>query len=489
MADESRSYKWIVLLITSIGAMMGPLDGSIVNVSLPTIADSLNMDYAQIIWVPTAYLVTLAVMLLIVGRASDMRGRKPFFVAGFAIFTLGSLLCSISQTGSELIVFRIIQGIGGACFAATSTAIVTDVFPSKERGKALGINIMSVYIGSAIGPTLGGFLTYTLGWRSIFWINLPIGLLVITLALLYLKESRTTKAKEKFDLSGSATFAIGLISLLIAMTLGESIGWNTVTILSLMALALFSFVLFIFVEIKKGPDALFDLSLIRHNRLFAAANIAALLNYSAFFGVSFVMSFYLQRVLGLTSLQTGAVLLATPITMAILAPIAGWASDRVGSRLLSSSGMVIITIVLLLLSRLNEASSVALVTLYLLLLGVGMGLFSSPNTSAVMGCVQKKDLGVASGMLSTMRTTGQSFSLAVVGAVMATVASTSIISSLFSGTDTSQIEVEAAAFVQGMSAAFMVCAAIAATGAVFSFARGAARPVVCETPNKDDKPG
>lgn len=484
MAADDRSYKWIVLLITSIGAMMAPLDGSIVNVSLPTIADSLNMDYAQIIWVPTSYLVTLTVMLLIVGRLSDMRGRKPFFVAGFAIFTLGSFLCSISQTGTELILFRIIQGFGGACFAATSTAIVTDVFPSKERGRALGINIMAVYIGSALGPTLGGFLTYTLGWRSIFWVNIPIGILVIMLAIWKLKETRPIKARQRFDVPGSLAFSTGLISLLIAMTLGESIGWTSVTILSLLALALAAFVLFVYVETKKGPGALFDLSLIRHNRLFGAANIAALLNYTAFFGVSFVMSFYLQRVLGLTSLQTGGVLLATPITMAILAPIAGWASDRVGSRVLATTGMVIITIVLLLLSMLNEDSSVALVTIYLLMLGAGMGLFSSPNTSAVMGCVQKKDLGVASGMLSTMRTTGQSLSLAVVGAVMATVASTSIISSLFADHDGAQMAVETSAFVQGMSAAFLVCAAIAAVGVVFSYMRGSARPVVCDMPNE-----
>lgn len=480
MAESARSYKWIVLIIASIGSMMAPLDGSIVNVSLPTIAESLDMDYAQIIWVPTAYLVTLTVLLLIVGRLSDMRGRKPFFVFGFAVFTLGSFLCSASQSGSELIAFRVLQAVGGACFAATSTAIVTDVFPSKERGKALGITIMSVYIGSALGPTLGGFLTYTLGWRSIFWVNIPIGILVIALAVMKLKPSGPTRTDERFDLLGSLTFGTGLITLLVAMTLGESIGWTSATIVSMFAVALLSFGLFIFVETKRGHAAMFDLSLIRHNRLFAAANLAALLNYTAFFGVSFVMSFYLQRVLGLTSLQTGAVLLATPVTMAILAPIAGWASDRVGSRLLSTGGMVIIAAVLLLMSMLNEASSIALVTVYLLLLGVGMGLFSSPNTSAVMGCVTKKDLGVASGMLSTMRTTGQSVSLTVVGAVMATVASSSIMSSIFSGGAGPDIGVEAAAFVQGMSAAFLVCATIAAVGAVFSFARGP--PNACEMP-------
>jgi len=483
MAEMDRSYKWIVLLMTSIGSMMAPLDGSIVNVSLPTIANDLDMDYAAIIWVPTAYLVTLTVLLLIIGRWSDMRGRRPFFISGFAIFVLGSFLCSIAQSGEQLIAFRILQATGGACIAATSTAIVTDVFPSKERGKALGINIMAVYIGSAIGPTIGGLLTYTLGWRSIFWVNIPIGALVISLALWKLKESRLIMRKERFDFPGSLSFAIGLISLLIGMTLGESVGWTSLFILSLFALALISFIAFVVIETKKGSQAMFDLSLIAHNRLFAAANIAALLNYTAFFGVSFVLSFYLQRVLGLSSLQTGTILLATPATMAILAPIAGWASDRVGSRVLSTAGMVIIAVGLLLLSGLGLDSSPALVTLYLLILGVGMGLFSSPNTSAIMGCVEKKNLGVASGMVSTMRTTGQSLSLAVVGAVIATVASTSVISSLFSGASPLDIALEAPAFVHGMSSAFIVCAAIAAIGAVFSFARGPKQSAAYEKPS------
>jgi predicted MFS family arabinose efflux permease len=272
------------------------------------------------------------------------------------------------------------------------------------------------------------------------------------------------------------------------MTMGESWGWSSAQVLGLLAASVVAFMLFTQVERRKGAGAMFDLSLIARNRLFAAGNISALLNYTAFYAVSFTMSFYLQRVLGLSSLQTGGILLATPITMALLAPISGWASDRIGSRVLSSAGMIIITADLLLLSSLDQHSSAGLVTLYLLVLGAGMGLFSSPNTSAVMGCVEKKNLGVASGMLSTMRTTGQALSLAVTGAVIATVASTGIVTSLFSNTDQTQAVVESAAFVQGMSAAFIVCAVIAAVGAVFSLARGPARPVICEVPPGDGAP-
>lgn len=471
MADD-KSYKWFVLLITSVGAMMAPLDGSIVGVALPSITKSLRMNYVSVIWVPAAYLVTLAVSLLIIGRLSDSRGRKPILISGFAIFILGSFLCSITQSGTELIIFRILQGVGTACMAATATAIVADVFPGKERGKAIGINIMSVYVGGAVGPSLGGALTYAFGWRSVFWVNIPIGLMVMVLALWRLKESVPRREKESFDIPGMIAFAGGLISLLVAMTLGESYGWTSLPIVGLLALALASFVLFIFFEMRKGSEAMIDLSLIAHNRLFAAANVAALLNYTAFFSASFILSFYMQRVLGRSALETGAILISMPITMAVLAPISGWASDKVGSRMLSTGGMVCIVVGLLLLSTLTEKSSTTAVTFYLLILGAGMGLFSSPNTNAIMGCVEKRQLGVASGMVATMRTTGQSLSLAVTGAVIAIIASSKVVTSLFAGTDPSQIAVQSAAFIHGMSWAFIVSASIAAIGAVFSFARG-----------------
>jgi EmrB/QacA subfamily drug resistance transporter len=469
--SDDRSYKWIVLVITSIGSMMGPLDGSIVNVSLPIIANRLHMDFVSVIWVPAAYLLTLAVLLLIIGRLSDIHGRKRIFIAGFAIFVLGSFLCSIAMNGLELIVFRILQGGGGACIFATAPAIVTDVFPAKERGKALGLNVMAIYIGSALGPTLGGALTYTLGWQSIFWVNIPIGLVIIFLSVWKLKESHVKRA-QPFDLTGTVTFAVGLISLLVVLTMGELMGWMSPLIISLMALVFIAFVLFVFLEFRKGSNAMFDISLITHNRIFAAANIAALLNYTAFFATSLLISFYLQRVMGFSTLVTGGILLATPITMSLLSPISGRTSDRIGSQILSTSGMIVIAVGLLLLSTLGSASGVAVVILYLLVLGAGMGLFSSPNTSAVMGSVEKRQLGVASGTLATMRTTGQTLSLAMTGAVVATVASSKVVSSLFTGVDPSQVAVESTAFIHGMSLAFVVCAIVAFIGAVFSFVRG-----------------
>jgi EmrB/QacA subfamily drug resistance transporter len=467
--------------------MMAPLDGSIVSVSLPAITTTLKMDYALVIWVPTGYLVTLAVLLLIIGRLSDIRGRKSIFIAGFSIFVLGSFLCSIAQTGLQLILFRILQGAGGAFIASTSTAIVTDVFPSNERGKALGINIMAVYIGGAIGPTLGGILTHTFGWRSIFWVNIPIGLLVIFLSLLNLKESKKSSPGEPFDVIGAIMFSIGLVSLLIAMTFGEMIGWTSLPVIALFTLAFTSFALFVPIEVKKGESAMFNLALIVHNRLFAAANISALMNYTAFFAISFTISFYLQKVLLLSPMQAGLVLLSTPVAMTILTPISGWASDKIGSRILSTTGMLVIVIGLLLLSTLNLNSSPMVVITYLLIVGCGMGLFSAPNTSAVMGSVGKKYLGVASGMIATMRTTGMSLSLAVTGAVIATVASSQVVTNLFAGANPSEVAIESAAYVNGMSLAFIVCAGIAAIGAIFSLLRESAKPTSGKSPIVEKK--
>ncbi len=474
MTDE-KSYRRLVLLITSIGSMMAPLDGSIVGVALPAMTASLGMNYVSVIWVPSAYLATLAVTLLIIGRLSDTHGRRRLLIAGLIIFVLGSALCSVAQSGSELISFRIFQGIGTACMAATATAIVTDVFPARERGKALGINIMSVYVGGAIGPSLGGFLTYAFGWRSVFWVNVPIGVTVLVVAILRLKESVPKKTSEPFDFPGTVTFSVGLVSLLIAMTVGETVGWTSPLIIGLLILAAISFVLLVYFETAKGDTAMIDLSLIAHNRLFAAANIAALLNYTAFFGASFILSFYIQRVLGRAPLETGLILISMPITMAVLAPLSGWASDRIGSRVLSTGGMFCIATGLLLLSTLTLTSSTIHVTVYLFVLGAGMGFFSSPNTNAIMGSVENRQRGVASGMVATMRTTGQSLSLAVTGAIIATIASSKVVSSLFAGANPAEIAVESAAFVHGMSLAFVASAAIAVVGALFSVARGPPR--------------
>ncbi len=467
----NQSYKWAVLLITSIGAFMSPLDSTIVSVSLPSIASGLGIDYATVIWVPTAYLTSLAVLLLTVGRLSDLRGRKMLFISGLSIFVLSSLLCSLSNSGLQLIIFRFMQGAGAAFMGSTSTAIITDVFPSKERGKALGINTMSIYVGLSVGPSLGGFLTQLLGWRSIFYINVPIGVLTIVLALSKLEESMTNPQRKRFDLLGALTFSCGLVALLVALTLSGNYGWGA-PIFSLLLAGVFLLLIFILIEKKKGAEAMLDISLFSHNRLFAAANFSALLNYTSYFGVSLFISFYLQRILNYSPLRAGIILFTMPVIMSILSPFSGWISDRIGSRTLSSSGMSLMCLGLLLMTTLDVSSSSLDVSIRLFIIGFGMGLFSSPNTSAVMGSVEKDKLGVASGTLATMRFLGQSMSLAVMGAIVATVVPSKVLSDLFIGLYPSGSEVVAKAFVEGIRRAFIVSAFIAALGVFTSLVRG-----------------
>lgn len=486
MAAPDVNYRRWVLLITSIGSMMAPLDSTIVSVSLPEIAQDLGMNYAEIIWVPTAYLVTLAVMILVMGRVSDLYGRKRIFIAGFGIFTFGSLLCSLATSGNELVLFRILQGFGAACFGATSTAIVTETYPSQERGKALGINAMAVYIGLSLGPPLGGVLTDTLGWRSIFWVTVPIGMVVIALAQYKLKTVRPEERKVRFDVPGLFLFATTLVSLLVALTLGEQLGWASFEIIGLFAICVVGFVLFVYVESVKGESALLDPKLFTKNRLFAAANISAFLNYTSFFGVTFMISFYLQRVLGMSVLEAGAVLLIMPVTMAIISPISGRLSDRLGSRALASTGMFIVALALIWLATLEVDSPVWRVEVGLLLIGIGVGIFASPNTSAVMGSVERRKLGIASGTLATMRCSGQATSLAIMGAIIATVAGAGGISGIFSG-DASNITVAAEDFVKGMDLAFLVSACIAIIGGMTSLARGKKAITLGESCPPNDK--
>ncbi len=469
--ETDASYRRVVLFVTTLGAFMTPLDGSIVSVTLPSIAAGLKMGYAEVIWVPVAYLLCLATLLLTFGRLSDVKGRKFFFIFGFSLFTVASVLCGLSQNGGQLILFRGIQGVSAAMVGATSTAIVTEAFPRRKRGRALGVNTMAVYIGLSAGPTLGGFLVQALGWRPIFYVNVPIGIAVVSIATVRLHESAVDRSRsERFDLLGAASFTGGLSLLLLGLTLGGGIPWTEPFILGALLGGLGLLALFLLVELRRGKGALLDLGLFRGNSLFAAANLSALLNYTAFFAVSFFISFYLQRVMSYTPAEVGLILISMPVPMALLSPISGWLSDRFGSRLFASVGMGLICAALLLLSQLDLGSPLLYVFMGLFILGVGMGLFSAPNTSSVMGSVKKQQLGVASGTLSTMRFVGQSLSLAIMGAVAATVIPPDVLVAIFGGAGGQPVSAEI--FIQGLSRVFFVGAAIALAGAFTSMVRG-----------------
>jgi EmrB/QacA subfamily drug resistance transporter len=469
--ETDSGYKWMVLLVTTIGSFMAPFDGSIVTIAIPSIASSMMIGLETVVWISLAYLLVLTVLLINAGRLADLRGRKRTYIVGFIIFTIGSILCGASATGSQLVVFRALQGIGAAFIAANSPAIVTESFQSWERGKALGINAMAVYVGLTTGPVIGGILVQSFGWRSIFYVNVPIGILVVSLASTKLKEKWASSAGERFDFAGAVTLSVALASLLAGLTLGGSFGWYSSATLALLVLTVSAFLLFIYAEHSLARHPIFDLSLFTKNRLFAAANIAALLNYIAISGVTFMMSIYLQDIRGLQPESAGVFLIAMSVAMALLSPPSGWLADRFGSRSLSTVGMVIVTVGLLLLSQLNAASPVGDIVLRLTFLGIGFGLFSSPNTRAVMSSVGADKLGVASGTLSTMRATGQSVGLALATAVIATAIPPQLMLQLFTGM-TTQSTIAGGDFIIGMSKVFLIASGISAVGTVASLVRG-----------------
>jgi EmrB/QacA subfamily drug resistance transporter len=407
-------YKWKAMLIVWIGIFMATLDGSIVNVALPTLTEYFKTDITTIEWVIMAYLLTITSLLLSLGRLSDMFGRKPIFAGGLALFTAGSGLCAISATEGQLIFYRIIQGIGAAMLMATGVAIITHAFPPKERGKAMGLIGTVVSIGSMAGPITGGFLIENVGWQSIFYINIPIGVFGTLMALRVLHKDETNPG-QTFDVSGALTLFMSLILLLLALSQGQDSGWESGYIISLFILSAVLFIVFIYVETK----ARHPMMELRHfkNRPFAAANISSMISFVAMFNVILMMPFFLQNELGYSPEEVGIVFLAVPLVMSVVSPVSGWLSDRANSYILSSIGVGIASISILALSFLSKSSGFIDVTSRLALLGLGLGLFQAPNNSIIMGSLPKEQIGIAAGTLGTTRNMGMVIGIAVSGAI------------------------------------------------------------------------
>jgi len=469
-ANAESNYKWTVLLITNIGIFMAPFDGSIVTIAIPSIASSISLGLEAAVWIPLAYLLLLTVLLINVGRLADLKGRKRFYTIGFIVFTVGSLLCGASNSDLELVIFRGVQGVGAAFILANGTAIVTDTFPRWERGKALGISTMAVYLGLTLGPVIGGVLVNNYGWRSIFYVNVPIGIIVVILIMLKLKETRRSMS-EGFDLAGAITLSIALASLLIVLTLGGFYGWISAPTIGLLILGGVTFIVFLRVETKLVRYPTLDVSLFTRNRLFGAANITAFLSYVAVSGVTLMASIYLQSIQGLDPQTAGIYVIAQSIPMFLLSPLSGWLSDRLGSRVLSSLGMLLISAGLYFCSSLGAGSSALDVMSRLILIGTGFGLFSSPNTSAVMGSVKQTKLGVAAGTLGTMRFMGQSVGLALIVTVMAATLPPRDMLEVLAGFSM-QNSVAVNEFVQGMKNFFLIASVISALGTLTSMIRG-----------------
>jgi EmrB/QacA subfamily drug resistance transporter len=382
--------------------------GSAINIALPLIGNEFSSGAVLLSWFATSYLLTTAVLLIPIGKLSDIFGRAKFMKIGIIIFSVGSLLCGLSNSGTMLLILRLIQGIGSAMIFTTSTAILVSVFPLNERGKVIGINITSVYTGLSTGPFLGGIISHNFGWRFIFYFNFLLGIIIVVLILFYLKVEWIEAKEEKFDITGSVIYIFSLTALMLGLTFLPGI-----TGIALVSTGITSLYLFYNYE-KRKEHPVFNVIVFKTNKTFTFSNIAALINYSATFAISFIMSLYLQKVKGLNPQDAGLILVTQPVLMAIFSPLAGKLSDKIEPRKVASIGMGILTSGLITFSFINLSFSYILIIINLAMIGFGFALFSSPNTNAVMSSVEKKYYGVASSTLSSMRMVGQMFSMGIV---------------------------------------------------------------------------
>ncbi|WP_290899508.1 MFS transporter [Ferroglobus sp.] len=398
-----------VLMAIVPASFLTPFTLSSVNVALPSIGNELKVDAITLNWIATAFLLSSAMFLVPFGRLADIKGRKKIFVLGMVIFTVGSLLSGLAFSAEMLIAFRILQGIGGAMIFATGIAILTSVFPLKERGKILGINVASVYTGLSLGPFFGGILTQNFGWRSVFLVNVPIGIFIVILAALKLKAEWADARGESFDFIGSVIYSLMLLFIMLGFSESN---------LSFLFAGFSLLLLFIFWE-SRIDHPILEIELFKRNATFTLSNLAALLNYSATFAVAYLLSLYLQYIKALTPQQAGFVLVSQPVMQALFSPFAGWLSDRVEPRVVASAGMAVTALGLLIFSTIDENTKLSLIISNLMLMGFGFALFSSPNTNAIMSSVERKFYGLASATLSTMRVVGQMLSMAIVMLIFA----------------------------------------------------------------------
>jgi EmrB/QacA subfamily drug resistance transporter len=452
---------------------MASLDSNIVLISLPTIARSLpDTTILDLLWILMGYTLVTAAVLVNFGRLSDMFGRVRLYTIGFAVFTAGSALCSLSQIGPELIAFRLVQGVGAAFLFSNSGAIITDAFPEKERGEALGINQVAIVAGSVSGLVLGGLLTYTIGWRSIFYVNIPIGIIATIWAHHNLKELAVIKRGQKIDIVGNVSFAGGIGLILTGITFYATASAGLKTVIAMIVGGIIIFLSFIAFELRTDHP-MFDLKLFRI-RLFAAGNFAIFLNALARGAVTFVLVFYLQGpTMKLNPFAAGLFLVPTSISLSFFGPISGWFSDKYGARLISTIGLIVSAIGFLFLTRLGPITTFNSLLLPLVLVGSGMGIFASPNRASIMNSCPSPERGIASGMSSTLVNVGSIFSMGMAFYVMSLAVPMTSLAGIFLGTSRSGISGPLIqSFIGSIHSLFFISAVILAIAIAPSVLRG-----------------
>lgn len=452
--DDSAARRAALVAVTII-SFATPFMISGVNVALPMISAEFGASAILLTWLSTSYTLASAVFLLPFGKLADIQGRKRVFLVGTGLYTVASFLCALVNSTGMLLTTRVIQGVGAAMVFATSAAILTSIYPPNERGKVLGINVAAVYLGMSVGPFLGGVMVEAWGWRSVFWANVPLGLGTVALAATRMRGEWVGSPDDPFDLAGSAVYGLAVVTLMMGFSQLPAARGAWLILAGIVAGAAF------LARQGRIRYPVLDLRLFRGNRMFTLSSVAALIDYAATASVAFLLSLYLQYIKGLSPREAGMVLIAQPLMQAIFSPLAGRLSDRFEVRVVASGGMAFIVTGLVMLAFLGEATALGYVIAALLLLGFGFGFFSSPNTNAIMGAVERRSLGVASSLVGTMRVFGQMLSM---GTAM-------ILFAIHIGQE--QITPEYyGQFLISTRTAFAIAASLCCVGLVFSVSRG-----------------
>lgn len=456
-ADINKN-RWTILSILVMVTFMATLDSSIVNVALPVMAEKLNVTSGQIAWVVSAYLITIVATILIFGRLGDIKGRIKVYTFGLVLFTIGSLLCGVTHSLAFLIGARIVQAVGAAGVMANSQGIVTQVFPPHERGRALGITGSFVALGTLVGPSLGGFIISVARWEALFWINVPIGIVIFFLSLRLLPKNEKTM-EEKLDIPGALLFVFAMVPLFAALGRGQALGFNHPVILTGFLVSLVSFSVFLLVE-SKVQKPLLHMQIFK-NKWFSISIFCAFISFIALSCSNIILPFYLQDVLTLSPGTAGLFMTVYPLVLTLVSPVSGYLSDKIGSEILTCIGLVLTSISLVLMSTLNEHPSFIMMGLFIAIMSLGNGLFQSPNNSLVMSTVPKDKLGIGGSVNALVRNLGM-----VCGIALATTLLYGGMSSKIGYRVTGYVEGRNDAFIFGMRIVYITAAVICMVGAL-----------------------
>jgi EmrB/QacA subfamily drug resistance transporter len=474
VAAGHEHYPWWALSCTSVGMLLATINSGTLIIALPDLERSLHTSLLQLVWVILAYMIASTVLVLTAGRLSDLFGRKRAYVGGFVLFALASLGAGFAGTGTELILWRIVQGIGGALLFANSAALVTDAFPPERLGLAMGTNTMVAAVGLVLGPVLGGVLV-SISWHWVFWFNVPLALAGSVWGALVLRELAKPDEVRGLDLLGTATFVAGLTGLVLGISRGGISGWSDpVAIVGLIAAAVL-LPAFVAVE-RRGRAPMLDLTIFR-DRMFSAATAAAFINGFSRFSLLFVFVFYFQGAQGDDPITAGVKLAPMAIGMLMASPLAGIWADRRGSRALAAVGMAVGGIGLALMTTLEPHTPYWQSSLWLLIVGVGSGMFNSPNTAAMMGAVPPYRRGIAAGARTMLQNTGAVISIAFVLAIITAAVPRDVLFRIFSGLAGGLSDAKLAPFIHNMHTALWALAATSMAGAVVSLLRPSHREV------------